>query len=141
MQSLKKNWLIVSLSNLRNLVNFHPNTQKSETFTSMGYFFRKHMRFELKKYSGVIFHDTEQWCKIWINFDLVVSKLAWGIEWSFIKALKNLKICILMGSFCPKCNVAAIMALKGDANVCENWLVAWKMTRNLVNFHASSWKS
>ena len=23
----------------------------------------------------------------------------------------------------------------------ENWLVAWKFTRNLVNFHASSWKS
>ena len=23
----------------------------------------------------------------------------------------------------------------------ENWLVTWKMTRNLVNFHASSWKS
>ena len=26
-------------------------------------------------------------------------------------------------------------------NLSENWLVAWKMTRNLVNFHASSWKS
>ena len=23
----------------------------------------------------------------------------------------------------------------------ETWLVAWKMTRNLVNFHASNWKS
>ena len=26
-------------------------------------------------------------------------------------------------------------------NVSENWLVAWKMTRNFVTFHASSWKS
>ena len=26
-------------------------------------------------------------------------------------------------------------------NLSENWPVAWKMTRNLVNFHASSWKS
>ena len=60
-------------------------------------------------------------------FDLVVSKLAWGIEWTFIKALRNLKICTFMGSFCPKRNWR------------ENWLVAWKMTRNLVNFNASSW--
>ena len=34
---------------LRNLVNFHPSTQKSGNFTSMGYFCRKYMRFELKK--------------------------------------------------------------------------------------------
>ena len=26
-------------------------------------------------------------------------------------------------------------------NLSKNWLVAWKMARNLVNFHASSWKS
>ena len=26
-------------------------------------------------------------------------------------------------------------------NLNENWLVVWKMTRNLVNIHASSWKS
>ena len=40
--------------------DFHPTTQKSENFTSMGYFCPKYMRFELKKYRGVIFHDTEQ---------------------------------------------------------------------------------
>ena len=44
---------------MRNLVNSHPNTQKSEDFTSMGYFCAKYVRFELKKYRGVIFHDTE----------------------------------------------------------------------------------
>ena len=31
---------------MRNQVNFHPTTQKSENFTLMGYFF--YMRFELK---------------------------------------------------------------------------------------------
>ena len=36
----------------RNLVNFHPIT--------MGCFCPKYMRFELQKYRGVIFHDTEQ---------------------------------------------------------------------------------
>ena len=39
----------------------------------------------LKKYRGVIFHDTEQCCKIWINHDLAVSNIAWGIEWTFDK--------------------------------------------------------
>ena len=37
---------------LRNLMNFHPTTQKPESFTSLGSFC------ELKK--GVIFHGTEQ---------------------------------------------------------------------------------
>ena len=44
---------------MRSLVNFHPSIQKSENFTSQGYFCPKFMRFELQKYRGVIFHDTE----------------------------------------------------------------------------------
>ena len=49
-----------SKNDTRYLVNFHLTTQKSKHFTSMGYFCPKYMRFELKKYKGVIFHDTEQ---------------------------------------------------------------------------------
>ena len=45
---------------MRNLVNFHPTTQKSRHFTLMGYFCPKYKRFELKKYRGVISHDNEQ---------------------------------------------------------------------------------
>ena len=45
---------------LKNLVNFRPTTQKSENFSLMGSFCPKYVRFELKKYRGVIFHDTEQ---------------------------------------------------------------------------------
>ena len=70
---------------VKNLVNFHLTTQKSENFTLMRCFCPKHIMFELKKYRGVIFHDTEQWCKIWINPDLVVSKMTWGIGWTFIR--------------------------------------------------------
>ena len=33
---------------MRNLVNFHPTTQKSKNFISMAYFCPKYMRFELK---------------------------------------------------------------------------------------------
>ena len=49
-----------SKNDMRNLVNFHPTAQKSENFTSMGYFCPNYMRFELTKHRGVIFHDTEQ---------------------------------------------------------------------------------
>ena len=53
--------LILGFKNdMKNLVNFHPTTQKSKNFTSMGYFCPKYMRFELKKYRGVIYHDAEQ---------------------------------------------------------------------------------
>ena len=34
--------------------------------------------------------------------DLVVSKMACGSGWTFIRALKSLKNCTLMGFFCPK---------------------------------------
>ena len=33
--------------------------------------------------------DTEQWCKIWINPDLGVPKIAWRIEWTFIQTTQK----------------------------------------------------
>ena len=45
---------------MRNLVNFHQTTQKSENFFSMGSFCPKYTRSELQKYRGVFFHDTER---------------------------------------------------------------------------------
>ena len=45
---------------IKNLVIFHPTTRKFKNVTSMVSFCPKYMRFELKKYRGVIFHDTEQ---------------------------------------------------------------------------------
>ena len=43
--------------------------------------FVQSMRIDLKKYGGVIFHDTEQRCKIWISPDLVVSKIG---NWNWV---------------------------------------------------------
>ena len=58
-----------------NFVNFRLTTQKSKHFILLGYFCPKYMRFELKKYRRVIFQGNEQWWKLWINPDLVVSKM------------------------------------------------------------------
>ena len=45
---------------MKNLLNFNLTTQKPETVTSIGSFYPKYIEFELKKYRGVIFHETEQ---------------------------------------------------------------------------------
>ena len=39
---------------MRNMVNFHPATQKSRNFTSMGYFH------QLENFRGIICHNTER---------------------------------------------------------------------------------
>ena len=57
----------------------------------MGSFCPKYTRSELK--------NTEMQN---LNSKLVVSKMALGIGSTFIRALKSLKNCTLMRSFCPK---------------------------------------
>ena len=60
---------------MRNLTNFDLSTRKSQKiFTLMGSFWAKYILFELKKYRGVIFHDIEEWCKIWRKTDLLLGK-------------------------------------------------------------------
>ena len=121
---------------IRNLVNFHPNTQKSENVTSIGpfyiYFFVQTVKvWDKKKHRGVIFCDTDQWWKIWVNLE---EYGAWGVRWTFIETLKSLKISNLMASFCPRRNASArrfqrncVMTLKVDAKL------AWKLIRDLKN--------
>ena len=46
----------------------------SKICTLMGSFWRKYIMFELKKYRGVMFHGTEEWCKIWKKTDLWFGK-------------------------------------------------------------------
>ena len=68
---------------MSNSVNFYATTQNSENFTSTGSFCPKYIRFELKIQRSY----------------LVVSKMGWGIDWTFIKALKSLKNCTFMCLF------------------------------------------
>ena len=78
-----------------------------------------------KKYRLVIFHDIEQWCKIWRNPDLVLSKMAWWIGWTFIKPVTCLENCTLMGLFCLKHIMFQIENFRGF----EYW--QWRMIKNL----------
>ena len=74
----------------------------SNIFILMGSFWAKYILFELKKYRGVIFHETEEGCKIWRGIDLSFQN--WHKEFDEIwpEDLKVSNIFILMGSFWAK---------------------------------------
>ena len=125
MQTLKKNWL-------EEFGDFLPNHSKVWKIFSVAFFYQYTM-FKLQKYRGVNFHNIEQWYKIWINSDHVNSKMAWGIELTFIRALKSLKTCTLMyGAYnmfqLENLNEQLTGGLKNNI-------------RNLVNFYVSSSKT
>ena len=65
--------LICCFKTDKNLVNFYPSTQKSQKFT-LWLAPCMNVMFDLKKYRGVIFHDTREWCKIWRKTDLWFGK-------------------------------------------------------------------
>ena len=50
---------------------WHEHSKVLIIFTLMGSFWAKYILFELKKYSGVIFHETEERYKIWRGIDFV----------------------------------------------------------------------
>ena len=61
----------------------------------------KYIKFQLKKYRGVISNDTEEWCKIWRKTNLLFRKWQeFGEFWS--EHSNVLKICTLTGPFHPE---------------------------------------
>ena len=67
--------LIFCFKNDKNLVNLAWALKILKTSTLVGFFCAKYMTFDLKKYRGVIFPDTEESCKIWRKTDLWFGKL------------------------------------------------------------------
>ena len=95
--------------------------------------------FEQKKYRGVIFHGTEEKCKIWKKNWLVVWKTTWGIWQIFATALESLKIGTLSLKFTEELRV---MTMKNDAKFEEELTCRFNIDiRNLTNFDPTSWKS
>ena len=56
---------------IKNLTKLDRSTQKPKTFILMGFFWAKYILFELKRYRGIIFHETEEGYKIWRGIDLL----------------------------------------------------------------------
>ena len=99
-QKLNRNWLVVLKLTWtsQNLTQAHENSKK---IFLIGSLWPKYILFELEKYRGVIFHDTEELCKFWRKTDQWFEKRQeiWQI---FNRALGSVKIGTLMGYFCPK---------------------------------------
>ena len=105
----------------------------------MGYFWAKYILFVLKKYRGVIFNDTEEWCKVWRGTDLMFQNWHEELDKFWPEHSKVYKIFTLVGSFWAK---LSFITLKGDAKFEEKLTGGLENDRmNLVNFHHSTWKS
>ena len=86
LQNLKINWFLVSkmpriwwilIWALKSLWKI-----ALKNCTLIGPLYAKYITFDLKKYRGVIFYDTEESCKVWKRNWLVVWKTTWGGKFS-----------------------------------------------------------
>ena len=119
------------------------HSKVSKIFTLNGSFWPSYIMFELKKYWGVIFHDTEECCKIWRKTDFwfgkwheefgkfspehwKVSKL--GPTWDpFVQNRKCMSSKFIEGLY--------VMTMKNDAKFDEGLTCHFKIDmRNLANF-------
>ena len=111
--------------------------------TLVGSYWAKYILFELKKYRGVIFYDTEEWCKIWRKTDvwfgkwqeygkfspehLKISKL-W-LWWDLLSKVENVWAWNLQRS-------SASWQWRMVQNLERNWFVVskltWRIWRNLT---------
>ena len=126
------------------------HSKPSKTYTLMVCFWPKYIMFELKKFRGVIFHDTGESGKIWRKTNLwfgkwheefgkfspehsKVSKL--GLWWDpFIQSRKYMSL-KFTGELC-------VMAMKIDVKFWEELTCSFNIDmRSLTNFDQTNWKS
>ena len=135
---------------LRNFTNFEPSARKSKKVVLIGSLWPNYVLFELQKYRGVTFHDTEEICKFWRKTDLrfekrlekfgkfspehlKVSKL--GLWWDpFVQSRKGMTL-----KFTEE---LCVMTMKNNAKFEEELTFHFKTDmRNLTNFDSSTRKS
>ena len=78
----------------------------------------KYLMFDLKKYMGVVFHDTEGWCKLWRKTDLWFAK--WHEEYG--RALESLKVgslMMIMNCFCGMVDRRKAFSLISSRDHCQ----------------------
>ena len=127
-----------------------------EICTLMCYFCQKYVMFDPKNYRGVVYHNTEEKCKIWLGTDLCVEKWheefeecspnTWKSQNLHFNRLRLTKIQMFelkkyrgVMRYYTENHVLCLITLKGDTIFKEKLIGSLKTDiRNLVNFHASS---
>ena len=108
----------------------------SKTYTLIGPFYTKYIIFDLKKYWGVIFHDTEESCKIWRKTSLQFGK--WHEHFGKFSSehSKMSKICTLMSCFWPTYKMFELKTYRGVTfDSTEYWCKIWRKT----DFYFQNW--
>ena len=129
---------------ISNLTNFDPSTQKvSKIFTLMGSFWAKYISFQLKKYRGIIFHETEEEYKTWREINLLFQNWHKKFDKFWSERFKSLN------SFCfnwvlvtkkyivraTKVQTSYLLWHWGVMHILrKNWLVVWKKTWEFCKF-------
>ena len=130
MQNLKKNWLVISNMTWQILWIFTQPLKNQKISLRWAICFQSIW--------GLSYKNTDELSFMALNID---AKIAWEVGWTFVRVLKSLKNFTPMGSFCQK-HIMFQLTLKGDAKFKGKLTCGLKNNiRNLVNFHASSWKS
>ena len=126
------------------------HSKVSKTCTFICSYCAKYLMFDLKKYRGVIFHDTEEWCKIWRKTDLWFGKWheeygtfspeyfkfsKFGFWWDpLIQSRKSMSL--------KSAEELCVMKMKNDAKYEDELTFHFKTDmRNLTNFDSSTRKS
>ena len=116
---------------------FSPIHSKTQKCYLNGLFLSKVYEVWAKKYRGVIFHGTEQWCKIWKTLTLWFQK--WHEELGELSSLEHPKVWKLYidGLFLSKAYTVSVRNFQRIyvswhwrvlQSLNENWLVGWKVT-------------
>ena len=148
-QNFNKPWPCGFKNGIRNGVNFHQSSQKSEKLYTYGLFLSKayvSLRKFRRNYASSHWRVMQNWKESWF----VAWKKTSGVWLIFMRAAESLKICTLMGSFWPKhikiyvkkYRRVSLMTLKSDVKFEEKLTLSSKNDMmNLANFNASSGKS
>ena len=109
----------------------------SKMFTLMCSFWAEYILFELKKYRGVIFHNTKGWYKIWRGIDLSFQNWQEEFDIVWLEHLEVSKIFPLMGSFWAKYILFEPKKYRGVVlHDIEEWCKIWSgINLSFENWH------
>ena len=103
----------------------------------MGSFWANYILFELKKYRGITFHETEKGYRIWSGIDLSFQNWYEKFDKFWPEHSKVSKIFILMGSFWAK---LCVMTMKNDTKIKEELTCHFKIDMYFTKFDPSTRK-
>ena len=89
------------------------HSKVSKIFILMGSYWAKYILFELKKYRGIIFHETEEGYKIWRGIDLSFQNWHKEFDKFWPEHSKVSKMFILMGSYWAKYLLSELKKYRG----------------------------